>query len=326
MSPSRSRRLLVGLLVGLPTSAVFLWLAVRNADLALVRRTLADADLGFVASAVGAVAGIYAFQTLRWRRIAAASQVSLPRVYEMVVSGAACNNVLPIRLGDVMRARWLGREAGIPAGRAFGTVVIDRACDLAVLVALLVFGIATVASSDWLLYLALGGVLVLAALGAAVLLARLYIARRLRDRHPRGLLRRMLRDTIEELAEPRGRRRLAGWLMLSFAAWAMWALGALLVARALGIDLGPGDALFVAAVVNLGSAIPSSPGYVGTYEWLGVASLALVGVPREEALAFAILLHATWYVPTTLAGGLAIGARMRSASRRSRAAPEMKAR
>jgi uncharacterized membrane protein YbhN (UPF0104 family) len=61
--------------------------------------------------------------------------------------------------------------------------------------------------------------------------------------------------------------------------------------------------------MNLGVAIPSSPGFVGTYEWLGVASLGLLGIGSEEALAFAILLHACWYVPTTLIGGLALGVR-----------------
>jgi uncharacterized membrane protein YbhN (UPF0104 family) len=48
---------------------------------------------------------------------------------------------------------------------------------------------------------------------------------------------------------------------------------------------------------------------VGTYEWLGVASLGLLGVDTEIALAFTILLHAAWYVPTTLVGGVALIAR-----------------
>jgi len=78
------------------------------------------------------------------------------------------------------------------------------------------------------------------------------------------------------------------------------------------------DAMFVAAVMNLGVAIPSSPGFVGTYEWLGVASLGLLGIASEEALAFSILLHACWYVPTTLAGGVALGVRGFARVRRAR--------
>jgi uncharacterized membrane protein YbhN (UPF0104 family) len=79
-------------------------------------------------------------------------------------------------------------------------------------------------------------------------------------------------------------------------------------------------------VLNLGSAVPSSPGYVGTYEWLGVAALGLLGVDNELALAFTILLHAAWYVPTTVVGGLALCARglarLRPVSRESRETSE----
>ncbi len=76
-----------------------------------------------------------------------------------------------------------------------------------------------------------------------------------------------------------------------------------LVARALGIDLSFVDALLVTAVINLGVAIPSSPGFIGTYQWLAVAALALFGIGSTEALAFGVLMQAVWYVPTTLVGG-----------------------
>jgi len=292
-----------------PISAAFLWLAVRDADVTAVRRTLQEAQAGLVALAVVALAGVYVFQAVRWRKIAASPQVRLARFYEMVVSGVACNNVLPARLGDLLRARWLGLEARMPAGRALGTVMLDRGCDLASLLLLLIVGLTAVASTAWLVSIAVGATAAMVVLGAVVLVARVYAGRHARGGSSRGLITRVLRDTAEFLAEPVGRRSLMVWITLSLGAWTMWALGAIAVARSLGIELGILDAMFVAAVMNLGVAIPSSPGFVGTYEWLGVASLGLLGVPREEALAFSILLHACWYVPTTLAGGIALGIR-----------------
>jgi glycosyltransferase 2 family protein len=142
-----------------------------------------------------------------------------------------------------------------------------------------------------------------------LLFSRVYIGRRERDRHERGLVRRLVRDTVERLAEPFGRRHVVVWLGLSVLAWLMWAVAAYLVARSLGIELSLAEALFVTAVLNLGSAVPSSPGYVGTYEWLGVASLGLLDIDHEPALAFTILVHAAWYVPTTLFGAVALGLR-----------------
>jgi glycosyltransferase 2 family protein len=305
----RSHRTLVGFAVGVPVSALFLWLAARNADPSAVKRALEDARPGLVALAVLAMLGVYVFQSTRWRTIAATRDVSPLRFYELVVSGVACNNVLPGRLGDLFRARWLGLEAKIPAGRALGTVVLDRGCDVVTLFAFLALGLFAVASADWLIRIAVGAALVLVALTAGLVFARQYTARRSRERRRRGLVRRVLRDAAELLAEPLGRRRPAVWLGLSVAAWSTWALGAILIARSVGIELDLAEALFVAAVMNLGVAIPSSPGFVGTYQWLGVASLGLLGVGDDESLAFAILLHASWYVPTTLLGAAVLAVR-----------------
>lgn len=307
MSSGRLRALVA--LFGVPVGLVFLWLAVRNADLDAVWDSLRDADAGLVALGVVAFGAVYACQSARWKRIAAAPSVSLGRFYEMTVSGVAVNNVLPGRVGDFLRARWLGLAARMVAGRAFGTVILDRAFDLVVLVGLLVVGIAAVASSEWLVQLAAAGAVVVLALAGVVLFSRSYIGKRERGRHDRGLVRRLVRDTVERLAEPLGRRSLIAWLALSLGAWGFWAGAALLVAHSLGIELSVAEALFVTAVLNLGSAVPSSPGYVGTYEWLGVASLGLLGVDNEPALAFTILLHAAWYVPTTLFGAVALGTR-----------------
>ena len=57
-------------------------------------------------------------------------------------------------------------------------------------------------SSEWLVRLAAGGLLVLAAFGVVLLFARTYIGRRERGRRSRGLLGRLLRDAVEVLAEP----------------------------------------------------------------------------------------------------------------------------
>lgn len=291
-------------------SAVFLWLAVRDANLASVWRSLNEARASLVALAVVAMAGVYLIQALRWRSIVTSPRLGTARFVEMVVSGVACNNVLPARLGDLLRARWLSREARIPSGRAFGTVVLDRGSDLVSLLLLLALGLAAVGNrSTWLMSMAIAAAVGVLALGALILGARVFIRRDAGALRRFGLIGRLVRDAVQLLAEPMGRRRPLGWLVLSLCAWLVWALGAIAVARALGFRLGLTEAIFVTAVMNLGVAIPSAPGFVGSYEWLGVASLRLFGVHQSQALAFAIVLHASWYVPTTLAGGAALGIR-----------------
>lgn len=301
----RSRAALLGLVVGLPLSALLLWLAFRNADLDEVWSVLAEADIGPVVLAVAAMAGVYAGQAVRWRAIARTPEVRSTRFGEMVVSGVAVNNVLPGRVGDLLRARWLQVVARIPAGRALATVIVDRGFDVLALAVFLAISLPFVSSAEWLRRIAVGGLVLLVLLGLVLVAARAYTRYLTRERRgQRSLLRRVARDTLEGLADPLDRVRAVVLAGISLAIWSIWGLAAWLVARALGIELSPIEAIFITAVINLGVAIPSSPGFIGTYQWLGVSALTLFGVGTEQALAFAILMHAVWYVPTLVGGGV----------------------
>ena len=69
--------------------------------------------------------------------------------------------------------------------------------------------------------------------------------------------------------------------------------------------------------------IPSSPGFIGTYQWLAVAALGAVSVDGDVAIAFSLLMQGIWFVPTTIVGGaIAIREVHRDATRgRSRGTP-----
>jgi uncharacterized protein (TIRG00374 family) len=317
---TRSRVLIA--LGGLAISAVFLWLAIRDADPDAVREALSGADVGLVLLASTVFMAGYLLQAIRWRKIAAAPQVPVRRFYEMVLGGLACNNVLPVRIGEVVRAGWLSREAPMPGGRALGTVALDRVCDVIALALFLVVGIQAVPTPAWLRNMIIGAAVLLVAIFAALVFARLYTRAQGRDRRERGRIRRIVRDTLDFLGEPIGRHRAAMWMALSIAAWTIGAVGVFLVARSVGVDLEPLEAVFVASALALGVAIPSSPGYIGTYQLIAVEALGLLDVEPSQALAFSILMHASWFVPTTLFGGAIIGWRALRVAERPRTSVE----
>ena len=313
--PSR-RKVWIAAAVGIPASAVFLFLAIRGADLGAVWRTVQHVRPAPLLGAVVCMAGVYWLQAARWRKIAhtGASQM---RFVEMVVAGVAVNNVLPGRVGDLLRARWVSRGA-FSYGRGIATVIFDRGFDLVVLLTFLLATLPLVTDESWVDRIVVGALIAVALLGLGIVAARAYTRRRPGGRRHRNLVRRFTRDVLERLGEPLvrgvtrdvveglyaplGVTRTQELVLLSVAAWLTWALGAYLVARSVGIELTIVQAIFVTAALNLGVAIPSSPGFVGTYQWLGVSALALFGIPQESALAYAIVLQAVWYVPTTLVG------------------------
>ena len=105
------------------------------------------------------------------------------------------------------------------------------------------------------------------------------------------------------------RRDLAVICGLTIVVLSLWAAAAWMVATSVGVTLAPWQAVFITGLINLGSTLPSSPGYIGTFQWLAVAGLALMSVSHTQAFAFSVLMHAAWYVPTTVAGAvMALGA------------------
>ena len=209
-----SRSLIIAAAIGIPVSLVFLFFAIRGADLGAVWSTLQNVELAPVAGAVACMGAVYWLQATRWRRIAD-TRLGQRRFVEMVVAGVAVNNVLPGRVGDLLRARWVSRGA-FSFGRGLATVVLDRGFDILALVTFLLVSLPLVTDENWVDRIVVGSLLVLAALAVLLAVARWYTRRRPRSRRAhRGLPRRFARDTLEGLSDPLSVDRGLVWYGLS---------------------------------------------------------------------------------------------------------------
>ena len=84
--------------------------------------------------------------------------------------------------------------------------------------------------------------------------------------------------------------------------WVLFALSVWTGLRAAHLDLPLSASWTVLALLGLGVSLPSSPGYLGVVQAATVLALALYSVPRAEALAFSLLIHASQFFPVTLYG------------------------
>jgi Uncharacterised protein family (UPF0104). len=93
---------------------------------------------------------------------------------------------------------------------------------------------------------------------------------------------------------------------LCLVTWTCYAAMVWLVAQAVGASLSPAGCVLLMAVAALSSAIPAAPANVGTYELAAVTVAASLGVPRDTALALAVLAHALGLLPTIVGGTLGL--------------------
>ena len=252
------------------------------------------------------------FRALRWQvLIRPICRVPLRRLSAYMLVGYLANNVLPARLGELVRSHYLGDREGISRSATLGTVVVERIVDTVVLVgigaaAILILHVRGVVMSAILVGVAIAGLLCVA-LVVALAAHRLPGAGRAAaflNRWPRfvGVATR-LRDGLRVAALP---RTVAAAALLSVAAWTCTVVAVLAVGQSLGIELTLGEGALLAAGTNLATAIPSGPGYLGTFEYAGQSIALAFGLGASEGLALALLIHVLTLAVSSLGGAVAL--------------------
>ncbi len=289
--------------LGLVISALAMWLAFGSVDISGVGSAIASAEGWMLGLGIVLILCSYPLLALRWRVVASHMEPPPPRtMLEFLLIGTAVNNSLPLRLGELVRGAALARETRKPIMESLGTVIVDRLADVVFFSVALWATLWIVPTPGWVDYVAYSG-LALAVLGiGALALATFYLRRRPKLGRRVGKVRHQVNLLILGFRSVRSVRSLAAIGALTAAAWGLWVAGGLVIAESVGAGVSIGGMLFVAGIVGLGSALPSAPGFVGTYHWLLASGLTLQGVGAEEALSAALLVHAAWFFPTTIVG------------------------
>lgn len=318
--PERRRS---ALLFGLLVSGVSALVVVRGVDAGEVTATVRSADLGLLLLAAGVGASGNGVRAVRWGLLLGERPFAGIRVlFDATMIGYLANNVLPARLGELVRIYVLRRIAATPIPRAAATVVAERVLD-----ALLVLGMVGAVALFVPLPEAMvraGRLLGLVIAGATVLLFAL--AWRGADlaqafgADPRGgplpgRFTGALARFSDGLRVWRGGSHAAGVLALSLGLWALELAGVALAMRALDLELPLAAPLCVLVAVSLSSLVPSAPGGVGTYELFVASVVAGFAVDPSRALGLALLLHVLALVTTTGLGALSLWSQRLSLSR-----------
>ena len=318
-TPGTPGRRYLGAAVGIVVSLAALYVALRGVDLASAADRLKRAEPLPLGAIVGVIAVQLILRTIRWRALLdiarPPSPIRLLSLLPILLIGYLGNAVLPARLGEPIRAFLAARCERLDAGVVLGTVALERVLDTASL-AVLAFGAALlVRAPAWLTeaagLVALIGVLVVAALltGGMGLFARLLV--RAESRLPGRPLAAVLRFVrlVAHGADAAGERRaVALALAISAACWLLDMTTFWLVGQSLGISLVPAAALLIAAVTVLGTALPSAPGYLGTFELAAAGTATLLGLPASAAFSLAVLAHVMAVAPSAFGGAMALAA------------------
>lgn len=323
-------RLVVGL-AGAAISLTCVWLAFRLVPLPELAQALLSANYWWLLPAMIAQLLATLARTRRWQLLLL-GKVGLADAFWALMIGLLGNNLLPLRAGEAARAVVLNQRTGVPLAQIAGSVVLERSLDVLVILGLLVVLLP-------LMQVPAVAIAAAAALGAAltavaVLLVSVVWFPNVSDRLLGVLTARLparlggqvierwhqLLAGFATLRDPRLALPVAGWSILSWAGTVglCWSV---LEAVVPGSSLL--EASFTTVAISLGISVPSSPGYLGVFQYVAQQALVVPFPDRyspSAALTGALLIHAIYYVFSTGLGavglmrlGLSLGAVRRAA-------------
>jgi uncharacterized protein (TIRG00374 family) len=308
---------------GVAITIVCVYFAARGIPIGEVIEAMRGANFValFILSAPFYVLSVY-IRALRWRHLTDPI-APMPRraLFDAAALGFMFNNLLPLRIGEVVRSWTLARNTNTSFGAIVGTVVLERVLDVVAVLLLAFTALSFVGRNSDVGGILEQGSMFLIPLAIAPLVG-LVLLRVAPDRVVR-IARFCLRpfsDRIGEWAEHALRSFASGlgalsggshvfWIVLhSLTIWLIASTGPILIGLwAFDVDLGgPLETLFASWVllgaVGAAVALPSAPGFIGPYQLAFKAVLVRFGVEPATALAMGVLVWFVFWLTLTLQG------------------------
>jgi uncharacterized protein (TIRG00374 family) len=305
---SSKGRNLLKTLPGLAISAGFLWYTfskISFADLRAVRLARPTWVLGVLAFTLAS----YTLRCVRWTRMMRSTGARFGVCARVLMTSLAANNILPLRIGDIMRVFTYAGDLGASPSVILSTVILEKLLDIFILVLLFTSTMGSHASThsktlaETLLAVSAIGLLTLI-VGARALKSPLdrFFAKHSGNKKI-AKLEHFVMLAIDCLLEI----GIAGSLLLLAYSIVIWMCEGMIffsVAQLIGLITDKTGPWAAVSVANLSYLIPSSPGAIGTLDLAVTADLAMHGAAAAQAAPFALLVHAWLLISVTGAGGL----------------------
>jgi len=307
-------------IIGIVISLSFLGYALSQVNYKEVGAAFSKADYLWTLPMMLSVIITMLIRAARWQwLVKPIRKLSFSTLYSSVMIGFMANNLLPARIGEVVRAVSLSRRCSLSKSAVFATVVAERVFDS---LGLLFVFLVTLIFIDFPKELKQAGmVALLLTVGLLIFLYLLYGKTEMAVRifcSPIGIVSKRLAGRADSIL-----RKFASGLSIltapgsiiviflySVFLWVFTAVSGYLIFIAFDLYPNVWAAFIVLFVTVLAVSLPSSPGYIGTFHlacimaFKLISSLGMFGqtVTDSVALSFSVILWSCQFFPVTVIG------------------------
>ncbi len=288
-------------LIGLAISGVGIYWAFKDFNFQQFSDSVRNSEYQYIILAGIIVVISVWVRAVRWEFFFRHEKaVPVNSLYKAEMIGYFGNSVLPLRLGELLRAYMVRNEHKIPMSFVLGTVVLERLLDTLGLMVLAVLLLFVAPLPDDVTRLIKQGALGMIGLSVLMIPAVFYI-KKLKGDH--WIITR-IRGFFSGFRVLEGKYSILTFL-ITFLLWGIYWVDVYMIQKSLGLGLGFSGSLVVLVVSSLAYSIPSAPGTIGTFHLaVKYVMVSLIGgYTPEEGITFAVILHAYSYIIFTLLGG-----------------------
>ncbi len=304
---------------------LLLYLAFRDANLEDLVEDLKKANYFWIVLSLFFAFIAYASRAYRWRLLIEPLNYnpSFKNVFYALMFGYFANLAFP-RIGEISRCGALTKSDKIPMDSLIGTVLIERAIDVVVLLILLFiifiakiesFGLfikenvfipfsqKVIRTVDFSIYYWIG---ILFLLGVSVFL--IYFFRKKFKRVKIVIkIRKLIRGVVSGVKTVTRMRSRSVFLLHTVIIWVMYFLMTYVAVFSIPAtqSLTPIDGLFLLVIGGLGMSAPVQGG-IGAFHWIISSGLTLYGISKTDGLVLATILHESQVVMVLVLGITAV--------------------
>jgi uncharacterized protein (TIRG00374 family) len=282
-----------------------LYYSLRGVEWHKIAATASHADPVYLAIVLCLTSLSIFIRSYRWGVLLGAEEkIPVSTVFWATAVGYLGNAVLPARAGELLRTQMVSARSSLSRTYVFATALTGLAMDVIVVVVLSAIMILALPQTPQWLKRGSGTMAMFGLLGMAFLVILPHcstlvtrILRRLPG--PESLRTRLISMGDQFLLGLRAFHHVSRFVIfvgISFGVWLLDAIGAVMIARALHLDLPFAVAMLLLAGLALASSAPSTPGYVGVYQIVAVEILPAFGISKSDAIAYILVLQAISYV------------------------------
>ena len=306
----KRRNRLIGALSFL-LAGILLYLALRNLDWYSFWRILGHGDYKIILLLLPIGSFNYFIRALRWRiLLQSEGRISVIPVFWANMVGYLGNAYLPARAGEFIRSAFLGKQSGTGTSFVLATALTERILDMLALVLIGSTALTFQVRADSPMLTTVRTMAIAASFGLLIvflvpffeshLIALLHVLS-----FPDGLHNKIIQQFQRFLVGMRSLQSLHRFSLFSVFTVAIWlidGLSTVIGVRIIGQSLNLVQALIFLAALGLSSAIPSTPGYVGVYQYVAVTVLVPFGFSKPDALAYILISQILGYLVVTFWG------------------------